>query len=882
MNKITRPIPRVYNYVYGKLADLTSANSIQDNKTYGSIYELTFRYPKYLLDKKGNTIFENGLPLYDTKVDALINEMLVEFNGEWYIIKSIEETRDVESIKNVIVYCKAKASELSYKQVPLLNMSAPITDVVLADHCIHETLTYPYQIENGYGFISTATSTTATLGVDTADIFDYNGYKLSILSGVGKNQIRKITSYNTSTKVATIDTAWDTIPNSASTFRVHNSKYKLGLVSPVLLNDGVDDIYRGFTFEGITIMSALGEISETYGGYFNYATSWDTLNGEFITTVSLVVPSVYNNTKFEYKKNLNAVTRTIDSSQSCYTRVYPEGRNNTTIHTVSTRQRTDSGVTYDEHTLGYGNIYNFQYYLSLGYTEAQCRDLFVKDFQFYNEGYTDAFTLYDGAKKALSELSIPKITYQIEGVDLSVLGFNHATFGVGDTVKVRDSSVGFNFSATVISKNINWDRPYEPSVELSNFTDSLGDLYLRILKYNARYADKKSKYGKGERAIIADEATSSNYRNADYIIPRDGSVKTHEVINRAIADISAKGGGDVIFLDGRYGISSSILPKANVNIYCNGTSTEIYPIVDGIKAIEINGEYNISINQLNFGVDGTISSIDNYFEGVVSVIDSQDITVTDCLFQYYSLDYGVYAENSSGIDVSYNRFYSETTTVLYNPLYLLDCSDFNIYENRLKGNFYTGFLRVVTSTTSFVGEISMYNNYIDYYNIGASSTQVLRIDSEGNGKVLIFDNTIIVRNSDSIAIGIQTDSGNVNISSNEFDGCFTRAIWANGATSDPQYNLRVLSNTINIVSNSTSSAGICCSTIYYADIQNNTVSFNSNYVSKIEKFLTDGIGLFSSSAMSNVVANNNLKNSGTSSSFFDRATDTRTLGGNSL
>ena len=71
------------------------------------------------------------------------------------------------------------------------------------------------------GTAQTATNDTITLASGKSSVDDtYNNYIIKITSGTGAGQTRKITDYNGTTKVATIDSAWTTNPDSTSDYSI--------------------------------------------------------------------------------------------------------------------------------------------------------------------------------------------------------------------------------------------------------------------------------------------------------------------------------------------------------------------------------------------------------------------------------------------------------------------------------------------------------------------------------------------------------------------------------------------------------------------------------------------------------------------------------------
>jgi hypothetical protein len=69
--------------------------------------------------------------------------------------------------------------------------------------------------------VATATTTTVTLDGRSSNVDDfYNNYSIRIFDGTGSGQIRKITDYVGSTKLATLASAWTVLPNNTSKFEI--------------------------------------------------------------------------------------------------------------------------------------------------------------------------------------------------------------------------------------------------------------------------------------------------------------------------------------------------------------------------------------------------------------------------------------------------------------------------------------------------------------------------------------------------------------------------------------------------------------------------------------------------------------------------------------
>lgn len=69
------------------------------------------------------------------------------------------------------------------------------------------------------GTAQAGASTTITLASDASSVNSYyNGCSVYVSGGTGSGQLRKITAYNGTTKVATVSVAWSTNPNTSSTY----------------------------------------------------------------------------------------------------------------------------------------------------------------------------------------------------------------------------------------------------------------------------------------------------------------------------------------------------------------------------------------------------------------------------------------------------------------------------------------------------------------------------------------------------------------------------------------------------------------------------------------------------------------------------------------
>jgi hypothetical protein len=111
------------------------------------------------------------------------------------------------------------------------------------------------------GNVVSATSTTITLAQTASATTDYYvNQTIEILSGTGAGQTNKITAYNGSTKVATVQNSWGTVPTSSSAYLVRDpahEKYAIWIKSGAFGNVIEDnDIEGGGLYSDLSPTSA--------------------------------------------------------------------------------------------------------------------------------------------------------------------------------------------------------------------------------------------------------------------------------------------------------------------------------------------------------------------------------------------------------------------------------------------------------------------------------------------------------------------------------------------------------------------------------------------------------------------------------------------------
>lgn len=117
------------------------------------------------------------------------------------------------------------------------------------------------------GTAQAGASTTITLSADASGVDDtYNNKYIVIESGTGVDQIRKITDYDGTGKVATVESAWDTNPSADSVYYVFDpitemglNTYGASLPTTYLWNGDESNYITGKSSHFIAYLSVLGE-----------------------------------------------------------------------------------------------------------------------------------------------------------------------------------------------------------------------------------------------------------------------------------------------------------------------------------------------------------------------------------------------------------------------------------------------------------------------------------------------------------------------------------------------------------------------------------------------------------------------------------------------
>jgi phage minor structural protein len=193
-----------------------------------------------------------------------------------------------------------------------------------------------------------------------------------------------------------------------------------------------------------TVLQLIWEWAKITGNEIRFDPSAKTV--QMIPTIGVQLP-----VSFRYESNLQSIERHAQPPQ--VTKLYPYGKDNLSIASAN------SGVPYLE---------DFTYYTLQGFTEAQARALYTKEDIYYDEGITDAITLYNRASLLMDALSVPSVVYTAKVVDIPGLwDTDLADYKVGDTVHIYDELIGVDERAR-ISRLVRWpDDPANNEIELS-------------------------------------------------------------------------------------------------------------------------------------------------------------------------------------------------------------------------------------------------------------------------------------------------------------------------------------------------------------------------------------------------------------------------------
>ncbi len=230
-----------------------------------------------------------------------------------------------------------------------------------------------------------------------------------------------------------------------------------------------------------TVVANLNTASEKYEGELEFDDS-DILDKKVHLLKDLGIDFEENPFSLEFAKNIRGFTRVIDT-QELVTRLYVFGDDDLSINDITEY----NGIPRSEDELDQSYIQNFQYFISLGYSQEEI-DLdvlekgeasqFIKVGIFRDHDYIDEESLYADSKEKLDkEMSLPKFTYEINFAELTHLeDWAHETYNLGAWGHIVNLDIGIDVPVRIIRKVEYKGQPDKTELTLSNIPDSIGDL----------------------------------------------------------------------------------------------------------------------------------------------------------------------------------------------------------------------------------------------------------------------------------------------------------------------------------------------------------------------------------------------------------------------
>lgn len=237
----------------------------------------------------------------------------------------------------------------------------------------------------------------------------------------------------------------DPMPSSTWTDETANTPMR-DILFGTAWNVGVVDITakRNLTVDSdlTNRLKALKQIPDVWGGSLVFDTKNFTVD---LVDGSLADPGI----AIVYNKNMKSIKAEYDT-RDLITRLYPYGKNGLTIGDAN------DYVPYVE---------NYQY-------TQQVRVRSFKDARF-----TNPYHLKEKAKAILSQLSVPRSSYQIKAADLSsISGLEHEAFKLGYQVNVYDKELDVDVKTEIVKWKYNVLEPWKTEIELSSTQPGLEDL----------------------------------------------------------------------------------------------------------------------------------------------------------------------------------------------------------------------------------------------------------------------------------------------------------------------------------------------------------------------------------------------------------------------
>lgn len=213
------------------------------------------------------------------------------------------------------------------------------------------------------GTAQAGASSTITLasGASSADT-DYSYAMVKITGGTGSGQVRKISSYNGTTKVATVSIAWTTAPNNTSTYTVQYTAGTIRAIDIIGVNPYASKIQAasGFvdpSFDGREyVLRCDAAVNDRYASIYNIQVNANS-NADHAMSVAGVVERKFGNL---WLRNGVISQLDVDGSQNCvfegflhtdggqYGTVLLNGAGSNYFERSENVLMTDAGILFDK------------------------------------------------------------------------------------------------------------------------------------------------------------------------------------------------------------------------------------------------------------------------------------------------------------------------------------------------------------------------------------------------------------------------------------------------------------------------------------------------------------------------------------------------------
>lgn len=205
--------------------------------------------------------------------------------------------------------------------------------------------------------------------------------------------------------------------------------------------------------------------------------------------------------RFEYTKDIVSIKRTTDFS-GIKTALYGRGKGEETEDNGYTRKVT---IESAEWTVANGNPVDKPF--GQEYVEnLEALSLFGREggtrhrFGVFDVDSTDPYEILQKTYEALLDVSTPKVTYEVEGQDLEIIGLSHEKVRLGDTVFIIDR--GFKpelrIEARVIELRRSLSNPEQVTIVLGNYIPLFTDISTQLEELKSEFTDRKGVWDKVE------------------------------------------------------------------------------------------------------------------------------------------------------------------------------------------------------------------------------------------------------------------------------------------------------------------------------------------------------------------------------------------------